>query len=70
MDAELASGWMDELTAVRQRLRAALAGTADGPAAAAAAAAGLAAYELARLDGLCNEGAWECALEAARRAQT
>ena len=29
----------------------------------------LAAYEQARLDGLCDEGAWECALEAARRAQ-
>jgi hypothetical protein len=26
--------------------------------------AALAAYEQARLDGLCHEGAWECALEA------
>lgn len=26
--------------------------------------AGLAAYERARADGLCHEGAWECALEA------
>lgn len=28
--------------------------------------AGLAAYERARGDGLCHEGAWECALEAMR----
>jgi hypothetical protein len=26
----------------------------------------LAAYEQARLDGLCHEGAWECALETLR----
>ncbi len=67
MDAELAPGGLDELATVAQRLRAALA--ADSPA-TAAEAAGLAAYELARLDGLCDEGAWECALEAARRAKT
>lgn len=28
----------------------------------------LAAYENARQDGLCHEGAWECALDAMRRA--
>jgi hypothetical protein len=28
--------------------------------------AALAAYEQARLDGLCHEGAWECALEMFR----
>jgi hypothetical protein len=28
--------------------------------------AALAAYEQARLDGLCHEGAWECALETFR----
>ena len=26
----------------------------------------LAAYENARMDGLCHEGAWECALDAVR----
>jgi hypothetical protein len=26
----------------------------------------LAAYEQARLDGLCHDGAWECALETVR----
>lgn len=30
--------------------------------------AGVLAYEAARNDGLCREGAWECALEAARGA--
>jgi hypothetical protein len=28
--------------------------------------AALATYEQARLDGLCHEGAWECALETLR----
>jgi hypothetical protein len=28
--------------------------------------AALAAYEQARLDGLCHKGAWECALETLR----
>lgn len=28
--------------------------------------AGLAAYERAQADGLCHEGAWECAMEAMR----
>ncbi|MFO7536953.1 MAG: hypothetical protein R6X32_02705 [Chloroflexota bacterium] len=28
--------------------------------------AALAAYEQARLDGLCHDGAWECALETVR----
>lgn len=27
-------------------------------------AAGLAAYEIARGDGLCHDGAWECAINA------
>lgn len=27
---------------------------------------GLAAYERAQADGLCHDGAWECALEAMR----
>lgn len=53
---------------IGQRLKAALATMASDQAKAAQAAA-LAAYEQARLDGLCDEGAWECALEAARRAQ-
>ena len=29
----------------------------------------LAAYESARQDGLCHEGAWECGLDAMRRAR-
>ena len=28
--------------------------------------AALAAYEMARVDGLCHEGAWECAVDAMR----
>ena len=28
--------------------------------------AGVTAYENARMDGLCHEGAWECAVEAMR----
>ncbi len=36
--------------------------TADHPTIESA----LAAYEQARLDGLCYEGAWECALETFR----
>lgn len=56
-----------ELTPIERRLRAALAGATNGQA-AEAVTAGLDAYELAQLDGLCDDGAWECALEAARRA--
>lgn len=53
--------------ALAAALAAAQPSAADGRT-AAAAAAGLAAYDLARLDGLCHDGAWECALEAAHRA--
>lgn len=56
-----------ELTEIRLRLEATLAAGADGRS-AAPVTAGLAAYEAARLDGLCHDGAWECALEAARRS--
>ncbi|OQA42516.1 MAG: hypothetical protein BWY52_02186 [Chloroflexi bacterium ADurb.Bin325] len=52
---------------IEQRLAAALSTVAGGQV-APAIAAGLAAYEQARLDGLCDDGAWECALEAARGA--
>ncbi len=33
---------------------------------AACVKAALAGYERAQLDGLCHEGAWECAIEAMR----
>ncbi|RXM21742.1 hypothetical protein EO238_27450 [Citrobacter sp. AAK_AS5] len=67
MDDEHAPAMPAELTEIRLRLEAALAGAVNGQS-AAAVAAGVAAYELARLDGLCHDGAWECAQEAARRA--
>lgn len=55
-----------ELTNIKQQLTAALRDAT--PDVATPVAAGLAAYEQARLDGLCHDGAWECALDAARRA--
>lgn len=36
------------------------------PAVPTAFAAALTAYQDARMDGLCHEGAWECALEVLR----
>jgi hypothetical protein len=66
MDAEHAPVMADELADIKERLAAALAAAADSQGAASVGAA-LAAYELARLDGLCHNGAWECALEAGFR---
>lgn len=80
MAAERGVDMPDELVEIRQRLADALAaGAAPAPAASVPADAdlapygaeawltvALAAYEQARTDGLCSEGAWECALAAAR----
>ncbi len=80
MAADRAMDGPDELADIRQRLADALAaGAASAPAASVPADADLApngaevwltvalvAYEQARTDGLCSEGAWECALAAAR----
>ncbi len=66
MDAEHAPAMADELAEMKERLVAALAAAADNQGAASLSAA-LAAYELARLDGLCHDGARECAMEAGFR---
>lgn len=54
----------DTSTAIRQRLLA-LGDRLELDIAdrESRARAGVAAYERARADGLCHEGAWECALE-------
>ncbi len=76
MAAERGVDMPDELVEIRRCLADALAAA---PAASVPADADLApygaeawltvaltAYEQARTDGLCSEGAWECALAAAR----
>lgn len=59
-----------DLAAILHELHIIVAqGDADPRDNAARAQAGLRAYEDARFDGLCHDGAWEAALEALRRAR-
>lgn len=57
----------DSVPTLRERLHAFIEGADLNLAGREACVqAGAWAYENARNDGLCNEGAWECALEAVR----
>jgi hypothetical protein len=59
----------DPLAAVRRQLQAQVAQQEpDRAARAARVQAAMLAYLNARADGLCHEGAWECALEAMQAA--
>lgn len=52
-----------DLAAARQRLAAHVASAGPGDTHVARVEAALAAYETALTDGLCDDGAWECALD-------
>ena len=54
------SGWNPEKTATPADISSLRAAAGDDPC----LPVGLAAYENARADGLCHEGAWECAVAA------
>lgn len=53
---------LDDLQVIVQRLAALLPPTAPASMRTARLQAALTAYENARMDGLCHEGAWELAL--------
>lgn len=57
-----------DLTVIRQRLAAQVTSAGPDDTHAARVEAALTAYEAALGDGLCHDGAWECALDVLAQA--